>query len=153
MKVLGEKKKRKKIGPEKKERIPLCQVKKKDSFVKVAGTSGALIYASKFRTKKSLSNQNLPYVTLKARFPFLYASTSLDITTLTIALNVCIALKQYDDSLSYSSAHFAVFPFLPRVFHLPLATLLIIVSCSSTLHWAIEIIIIIINQRVCNGNS
>ena len=48
MKVLGEKKKkkkRKKIGPEKKERIPLCQVKKKDSFVKAAGTSGALIYA------------------------------------------------------------------------------------------------------------
>ena len=39
------KKKRKKIGPEKKERIPLCQVKKKDSFVKAAGTSGALIYA------------------------------------------------------------------------------------------------------------
>ena len=38
-------KKRKKIGPEKKERIPLCQVKKKDSFVKAAGTSGALIYA------------------------------------------------------------------------------------------------------------
>ena len=38
-------KKRKKIGPEKKERIPLCQVKKKDYFVKAAGTSGALIYA------------------------------------------------------------------------------------------------------------
>ena len=39
------KKKRKKIGPEKKQSIPLCQVKKKDSFVKAAGTSGALIYA------------------------------------------------------------------------------------------------------------
>ena len=41
----GKKKKEKKIGPEKKERIPLCQVKKKDSFVKAAGNSGALINA------------------------------------------------------------------------------------------------------------
>ena len=34
---------------------------------------------------------------------------------------------------------FRFFPFLPRVFPLPLATLLIIVSSSSTLHWTIEI--------------
>ena len=39
------------------------------------------------RTKKSPSNQNLPYMMLKTRFPFLYASTSLDTKTLTIALN------------------------------------------------------------------
>ena len=33
---------------------------------------------SRFRTKKSLLNQNVPYMMLKMRFPFLYASTSLD---------------------------------------------------------------------------
>ena len=47
--------------------------------------------------------------------------------------------KLYVDSLSCSSAHFAVFPFLPRVFSLPFATLHINVSSSSTLHSAIEI--------------
>ena len=40
------------------------------------------------------------------------------------------------DSLSRSSAHFPIFPFLPRVFPLPLATLLIIVSSSSSLPWS-----------------
>ena len=37
---------------------------------------------SRFRTKKSLLNQNVPYMMLKMRFPFLYASTSLDTKTL-----------------------------------------------------------------------
>ena len=50
-----------------------------------------------------------------------------------------VILKLYVDLLSCSSAHFAGFPFLPRVFPLPLATLLVIVTSSSTLHWAIEI--------------
>ena len=77
---------------------------------------------------KSPSNQNLPYLMLKMRFPFLYASTSL-----------VQSKKLYVDSSSCSSAHFAIFPFLPRVFSLPLVTLLIIVSSSSTLHGAIEI--------------
>ena len=45
------------------------------------------------------------------------------------------------------SLQFAVFPFLPRVFPLLLATLLIIVSFSSTLHGVIEIK----SKRVCNG--
>ena len=43
------------------------------------------------------------------------------------------------DSLSCSSVYFPLFPFLQQVFPLPLATLLIIVSSSLTLHWAIEI--------------
>ena len=42
---------------------------------------------SRFRTKKSLSNQKLPYMMLKTRFPFLYASTSLGTKTLTISSN------------------------------------------------------------------
>ena len=85
---------------------------------------------------KSPSNQNLPYLMLKIKFPFLYASTSLVQST-----------KLYVDSSSCSSARFAIFPFLPRVFSLPLVTLLIIVSSSSTLHGAIEIK----KKRVCKG--
>ena len=54
-KSLGEKK-----GPKKKEMVPFCQEKKKNSFVKAVGTSSTL--ASRFRTKKSPSNQHLPYV-------------------------------------------------------------------------------------------
>ena len=43
--------------------------------------------ASRFRTKKSPSNQNLPHLMLNTGFPFLYASTSLDTKTLTTASN------------------------------------------------------------------
>ena len=85
---------------------------------------------------KSPSNQNLPYLMLKIRFPFLYASTNLVQST-----------KLYVDSSSCSSVRFAIFPFLPRVFSLPLVTLLIIVSSSSTLHGAIEIK----KKLVCKG--
>ena len=41
--------------------------------------------ASRFRTKKSLLNQNLSYIKLRPRFPFIYVSTSLATKTLTIA--------------------------------------------------------------------
>ena len=54
-KSLGEKK-----GPKKKEMVPFCQEKKKNSFVKAVGTSSTL--ASRFTTKKSPSNQHLLYV-------------------------------------------------------------------------------------------
>ena len=47
--------------------------------------------------------------------------------------------KLFVDSLFCSWAQFAVFPFFPRVFSLPLGTLLIIVSSSLTLHLVIEI--------------
>ena len=68
--------------------------------------------ASRFWTKESPSNQNLPYILLKTRFPFLYASTSLD-TKNSFIQNTCLDSpfwKLYVDSLSSSSAHFAVFP-------------------------------------------
>ena len=52
-KVVGEKNKKNKTGLKKKERVPICQEKKKTSFVKVTGT------------KKSPPNQNLPYIMLK----------------------------------------------------------------------------------------
>ena len=122
----------KKPDAKKKERVPLCQVKKKKSFVKATCASRAFTLASRFRTKKSLSIQNLTYMMLKTRLPFLYASTSLD--TKHQQLPRIVILKLYVDLLSCSSAHFAGFPFLPRVFPLPLATLLVIVTSSSTLH-------------------
>ena len=79
---------------------------------------------------------------LKMRFPFPGASTSLDTKTFTIASNSnfesCPSILSVD-SLSCSSAHFAFFPFLPQVLPLPSATLLTILSPSSTFHWAIEI--------------
>ena len=95
--------------------------------MKATGTGG----------KNSLSNWTLLQIMLKTRFSFLYASTGLVTKTLTIASNR--NFESYVNSLSCSSAHLPVFPFLPRVFPLPLATLLIIVSSSSTLHWANEI--------------
>ena len=61
--------------------------KEKKSFVKATCASGAFTLASRFRTKKSLSIQNLTYMMLKTRLPFLYASTSLDTKTSTIASN------------------------------------------------------------------
>ena len=89
---------------------------------------------SRFRTKKSLSNQNLLYIMLKISFPFLYASTSPDTNTFTIASDH-FKFKSFNLLLCFS-AHFAVFPFLPQVLPLALATLLNIVSSS---------------LRVCNG--
>ena len=55
--------------------------------MKATCASGAFTLASRFRTKKSLSIQNLTYMMLKTRLPFLYASTSLDTKTSTIASN------------------------------------------------------------------
>ena len=50
-----------------------------------AASSGEVHADIRFWTKKSLSNQNLPYIMLKISFPFLYASTSPDTNTFTIA--------------------------------------------------------------------
>ena len=81
---------------------------------------------SRFQTKKSLSNQNLPYIILKISFPL----------QIHFQLPQIIILKLSVNLLSCSSAHFAVFKFLPQVLPLALATLLNIVSSS---------------LRVCNG--
>ena len=48
--------------------------------------------ASRFRTEKSPSNKNLPNMMLKTRFPFLYASTSLDTKALTI-FESCMSIR------------------------------------------------------------
>ena len=74
---------------------------------------------------------------VETRFPFLYASTRLDTKTSIIASNRSFKAVRRFVVLLLSS--FWDFPFLPRVFPLPLATLLVIVTSSSTLHWAIEI--------------
>ena len=100
--------------------------------------------ASRFRTKKSLSYQNLPYTMLKTRFYFLHASTSLDTKTLTIASN-----RNFESCLSIcclAPQHIFRFFHLCRGFSpLSLATLLIVKSSSSTLYRAIEIK----KKRVC----
>ena len=83
---------------------------------------------------------------LKSRFPFLYASRSLDTKTLTLAT---ASNRNFESCLSICCLapwHISSFSILPRVFPLPLATFLIIVSSSATFHWAIEI-----KKRVCNG--
>ena len=69
-KVFGEKEKNR--GPKKRERVPLWQEKKKILRESDWQWRSSTL-ASKFRTKKSPSKQNLPYIMLKTRFPFLSA--------------------------------------------------------------------------------
>ena len=61
----------------KKERVPFCQEQKK-----ILGESDwywrSSTLASRFRTNRSPSNQNLSYKKLKPRFPFTHASTNVD---------------------------------------------------------------------------
>ena len=142
-KVFG-KRKGKKTGPKKKERVPFCQEKKKlpcDSDWYWRSST----LTSRFRTKKSPSNQSLPcYIMLKTRFPFPYASTGLDSKTLTIASNrnseSCRSIRCLAPQHIFRFFHFC------HGFPLPLATWLIFVSSSSTLHWAS-----LKKRRVCNG--
>ena len=81
----GKKEDKKKTGPKKKERVPFCQERKKLSLWKRQVLAG--LHAVQISNKKSPANQNLPHIMFKTRFPFLYASTSLDTKTLTIASN------------------------------------------------------------------
>ena len=67
---------------------------------------------------------------MKTRFPFLYASTSLDRNFDSCLSIRCLAPQQI---LRF------FFSFLPQVLPLPSATVLIIASSSSMLHLAIEI--------------
>ena len=46
--VVGEKNKKNKTGLKKKERVPICQEKKKTSFVKATGAGGAPRWRSEF---------------------------------------------------------------------------------------------------------
>ena len=89
------------------------------------------LHAVQISNKKSPANQNLPHIMFKTRFPFLYVSTSLDTKTLTIASNrnfeSCMSIRCLAPQPGSRFFHFC------RGFPLPLATLLIIVSSSSTL--------------------
>ena len=82
-KVLGKKKKtkKKKKSRPKERKSTILSGKEKNSFVKAAGTGRAPRWRPDFEKKKSSSNQNLPNMMYKTRFPFLYASISLDTKT------------------------------------------------------------------------
>ena len=62
--------------------------------------------ASIFRTKKSSSKQNLPYIMLKTRSPFIYASTSL--IQIVILKGVCRSVVLHLSTFS-SFFHFSLF--------------------------------------------
>ena len=82
------KKKERKSRPKGERKSTILSRKEKNPVWKwPVQASGAPRWRPDFEQKKSPSNQNLPYMMLKTRFPFLYASTSLDTKTLTIALN------------------------------------------------------------------
>ena len=95
--------------------------------------------ASRFQTKKSLSNQKFAIYNVKNEVSFHLFKYQPWYKTLQIATNHKLKAVY---SLSCSSAHFAVFPFLLHILPLPLplATLLIIVWSSSVLYWAIKIL-------------
>ena len=95
--------------------------------------------ASRFQTKKSLSNQKFAIYNVKNEVSFHLCKYQPWYKTLQIATNHKLKAVY---SLSCSSAHFAVFPFLLHILPLPLplATLLIIVWSSSVLYWAIKIL-------------
>ena len=88
---------------------------------------------------------------LKTRFPFLYASTSLD--TKTVLYKTLASNRHFESCMlirCLPPQHILqFFQNFPRVFSLPLATLLIIVSSSLTFHLAIKVKKN--KKRVCNG--
>ena len=97
---------------------------RKTSLVKATGTGGQI----------SRVKQYLSYIKLKKRFTVIYASTSLDTKTDLQSPRIVI-LKADRRFVVLLLSTFSGFSILPRVFPLPLATLLVIVS-SSSLHWA-----------------
>ena len=87
--VLGKKnvKRRKKTGSKKAKGESFCQEKKKILCESDWHWRNSTL-ASRFRTEKSPSSQNLSYIKLKTRFPFIYlTSTTHDTESLTIASN------------------------------------------------------------------
>ena len=93
--------------------------------------------ASRFRTKESPSNQNLPYIILKTRFPFIYASTRLATNR---NFESCLLIL-----FSCSLARSPVFPFLPADF-----------SFGNFAHYCVILLKASLSdrdkkKRVCNG--
>ena len=112
-KVTGKKRKKeekKKNRPKEERKSTILSRKEKTFFVKAIGTGGAP-RCPDFE-QEIAANQNLPHIMFKTRFPFLYASTSLDTKTLTIASN-----RNFESCMSIRClAHqpgSRFFPFLP----------------------------------------
>ena len=96
-------------------------------------------------SNKVASNQNLSYIEQNE-----VSFYSCKYQPWHMNFNNCLEMlfwKLSVDSFSCFSAHFEVFPFLPRVFPMALATLPIIVSSSSTLYRTIEM-----KKRVRQGS-
>ena len=106
--VKKKKRKKKKKGSKKKERVPICQEKKKHFLCESDSYWRSSTLASRFWTKKSPSNQNLPYIMLKTRFPFLL--TSLDTKKLTLASNrnfeSCLSIRCFAPEHNLQFFHF-----------------------------------------------
>ena len=99
------KKKKKKNAQRRKKEYQSVKKRKRNSFVKAIRTGGAQF---RFWTKKSPSNQNLPYILLKTRFPFLL--TSLDTKKLTLASNrnfeSCMSIRCFAPQHNLQFFHF-----------------------------------------------
>ena len=127
------KKKKKKKRPKKKERVPICQEKKKDFLCESDSywRSSVQILNKEVAVKSKFTIHNVKNQVSFSSYQPWYKKINTNLESQ--------FWKLYVDSLFCSSAQFAVFPFLPRVFPSPLGTLLIIVSSSLTLHLVIEI--------------
>ena len=78
----------KKWAQRRKKGTTLSRKEKKNPFEKATNAGGAP-RRRRFRTKKSPSNQTLPYIMLKTRFPFRYASISQQLPRIVIWKAVC----------------------------------------------------------------
>ena len=125
--------KKRKTGPKKKDSVPFCH-----NTIKIT------LWKPLVLAELHAGNHT--------RFPFLYASTSLDTKILKIAQNCgfecCLWISYLAAQHILQFSHFCC-GFCPWLLPLPLATLLIIVSSSVTPPWAIKIKKIYIH--VCNG--
>ena len=83
--------------------------------------------ASIFRTKKSSSKQNLPYIMLKTRSPFIYASTSL--IQIVILKGVCRSVVLLLSTFSCFS----------------------ILAFGDSAHYYVVLLKVPLSDRVCNG--
>ena len=115
-KVTGKKRKkrREKKNWPKEERKSTILSRKEKTLWKRQVLAG--LHAVQISNKKSPANQNLPHIMFKTRFPFLYASTSLDTKTLTIASNrnfeSCMSIR----CLAPQPGSWFFFPFFAVVF-------------------------------------
>ena len=137
-KVVGEEKKKKKKGSKKKERVPICQKRESTNLSRKERElpSWKRLVLAELHAGVQILNKE---VAVKPKFTIHNVKNEVSFYFCKYQpwynnINACLESqfwKLYVDSLFCSSAHFAVFPFLPRVFPSPLGTLLIIVSSST----------------------